>query len=498
MHPAQTTLLSPGQVFRLLGRHVALWLLPAVAIAAAAAVYAFVHEPVWEASQALAIRNEAFGAERGPGKFSHPDEMKTVQETILEVAKSRGVLAAALSEIGPPADCKNPQSWPGDRDIDKFRKLVKLVPPRGAEFGKTEVFYLLVRDNDRGRAVALNEAVFQQLRVRFQQLRDAKAQSMIDELDKTVRLAKADSDEATAVLAATESRLGSDLAELRSMQDMASSDSALRRSGEEIRAQLRELAAAEKINQELHAVTVEAQFDPARLATVPNRLLEGHPTLKRLKDGLIDAQLRTASMLGTMSADHPKIIAARETEAEIAGNLHQELAAVRNGLEVELRLAAGRRKLLEEQLAKTDARLGNLAHVRAEYSNQVAEAKNRAVLLERAEQNLAEARAQRASAAAASLLSRIDLPEAGIRPVGPAPWMIALGGAVGGLLAGFGLVFLVVPLESINAKSEEKAIVPAAEIKQEPAPAAALPPREYPAAAPRFTLLQALEAIARN
>ena len=49
---------------------------------------------------------------------------------------------------------------------------------------------------------------------------------MIDELSKTVRLAKADLDEATAELASTEHRVGSDLAELRSMQDMASSDSA--------------------------------------------------------------------------------------------------------------------------------------------------------------------------------------------------------------------------------------------------------------------------------
>ena len=46
------------------------------------------------------------------------------------------------------------------------------------------------------------------------------------------------------MLGATERGLGSDLAELRSMQEMASSDSALRHSGEDIRAQLRGNAAA--------------------------------------------------------------------------------------------------------------------------------------------------------------------------------------------------------------------------------------------------------------
>jgi uncharacterized protein involved in exopolysaccharide biosynthesis len=230
------------------------WLLPSVLIASAVGAYAFVHEESWEASQALIVRNDAAGAERGQGKFFDSDEMKTVQETILEVLKSRGVLEAALCDIGPSADCPAPEAWPTDRDIAEARKNIKLAPPKGAEFGKTEVFYLTVKAEDKNRSVALNEAVFKHLLEQFQKLRDAKAQSMIDELAKTVHLAKADLDEATGVLTVTEKHVGSDLAELRSMQDMASSDSALRRSGEEIRASIRENDAAEKVNLELLSV----------------------------------------------------------------------------------------------------------------------------------------------------------------------------------------------------------------------------------------------------
>ena len=68
------------------------------------------------------------------------------------------------------------------------------------------------------------------------------------------------------------------------------------------------------------------------------------------------------------------------------------------------------------------------------YNNQVAETTNRTRLLERAEQNLAEARAAQAGAKAASLLSCIDVPDAGIRPVGPSRAMIVLCGIAGGLL----------------------------------------------------------------
>jgi polysaccharide biosynthesis transport protein len=453
MNLTQPTIPSLNQVLHLLRAHVMQWLLPAVVIAVAAGVYAALHTPTWEASQALMVRNEASNAERSPGKFSYPEEMKTVQETILEVAKSRTVLEAALREVGPPADCKNPAAWPTDGDIVAARSNIKLLPPKGGEFGKTEVFYLNVRVTDRSRSVALNEAIFKHLQANFQELRDVKAQSIVDELTKSVSLAKADLDRATAAIQLTENRMGSDLGELRSMQDMAASDSALRRSGEEIRAQLRENVLADKANQQLLAILAAAQNDPGRLVAAPNRLLDSHPFLRRIKEGLIDAQIRTSTLMGTMTADHPKVLAAKEAEEEIGRNLHSELDIARRSVEAELRMLTERRNLLEDQLVKADARLVRMADVRATYANEVAEVKSRTTLLERAEQNLAEARATRASAKAANLISRIDMPDAGIYPIGPSRATIVLGGIFGGLLAGFGIVFLTVPVVAVSAAS---------------------------------------------
>ncbi len=192
----------------------------------------------------------------------------------------------------------------------------------------------------------------------------------------------------------------------------------------------------------------KAQSDAGRFVATPNRLLDSHPSLRRLKDGLVDAQLHTATLLGTMAADHPRVRAAKEAEEEIGRHLHNELALARRGVQFEIGMLADRRVLLESQLAKTNDRLDGLAQVRAAYANEVTETKNRAVLLERAEQNLAEARAARASAKAASLISRIDTPDAGIHPIGPGRLVIALSGIVGGLLAGFGVVFLSVPVAS--------------------------------------------------
>jgi uncharacterized protein involved in exopolysaccharide biosynthesis len=385
--------------------------------------------------------------------------MKTIQETILEIARGRGVLEAALKQVGPPVNYKQTESWPTDRDIDACRKAVKLVPPKGAEFGKTEVFYLIVRDYDRTRAIALNQAIYAQLQTRFQELRDSKAHSMVEELNKTVALAKADLDESTGRLAATEKEIGGDLAELRSMQDIGAGDSALRRSVEEIRNQLREARTAEKANLELLDVLKEAQYDPGRLVAIPNRLLESQPSLKRIKDGLVDAQLATAKLLGTRSADHPLVKSARESEEEIGRHLHDELALAIRGMEVEVNLSVQRQKLLRDQLAAATGRLNRLAEIRASYETQAAENRHRTTLAEHAEQNLAEARAELAGAKATSLISRIDTPDTGAKPIGPGRTVIAFCGILAGLITGLGVAFLSLPTNSPSSIPNKKTAV---------------------------------------
>jgi succinoglycan biosynthesis transport protein ExoP len=461
MNNSQHLPISPKEFIRVLAVRWRLWVLPALVISLGTAIFALTHNDTWEASQALIVRNEAANNEHGPGKFAQVEEMKTIQETLLEIARSRGVLEAALKQVGPPADCNDAENWPSDRDIEACRKAVKLLPPKGAEYGKTEVFYLAVRDHDRARATALNAAIYDRLQIRFQELRDAKAHSMMDELSKTVALAKADLAESTAHLSATEKHVGGDLAELRAMQDVGAGESALRRNAEEIRNQIREARATATETTELLAVLHAAQDDPGRLLAAPNRLLESQPALKRLKDGLLDAQIATAKLLGARTAEHPLVQAAQQSEEEIGRHLHDELALAVHGLKIESRLNADRQEILEDQLASTAERLNRLVEIRALYETQTAENRNRAALTERAEQNLAEARSVLAGAKVASLISRIDQPDTGAKPVGPGRAIIALGGILGGLIAGLGIVFLSLPAttpsHTVNATEENTA-----------------------------------------
>lgn len=437
-------MLNPVHLLGILRAHPWHWLGPVAIVGSLAVIYALVRPDTWAASQALIVRNEAAANSEEPGRFSHADQMKTLQETILEVARSRPVLKSALAEVGPEAGRGSDPVWPSDADIDKLSESIAVTPPQGAEFGTTEIFYLTVKNKDRQRAVALTEAVCDQLQAQLKKIRDIKASSMESELVKATMLARADLEQSTAKLTEIERQAGSDLVELRVLSGSTSGEGSLRRTSSDIRAELRQACENKKANEEMLDVLEAAQKDPGRLMAAPNRLFETQQSLRRLKDGLLDAQLETAKLRGSMLDSHPTVMAAADAEKEIGLHLHNELAIAIRGLDSEVQMDSDRIDLLNEQLDNVEGRLEKLAGVRATYSNLVAEATHRSLLLEQAERNLAQARASKAGAVAVSLISRIGTPETGSRPVGPGRAAIALMGILGGLLAGFGLLLLTV------------------------------------------------------
>src|SRR5262249_55411950 len=158
-------------------------------------------------------------------------------------------------------------------------------------------------------------------------LRDQKAQSLIAELNKTVDLAKADLAATTGELTKIESEVGPDLGELRMLNDVAGGDSPLRRSINEMDQELRQARQSIDANKELLSLLEASKTDARSLAAAPNRLLEAQPVLRRLKDGLVDAQLRTSQLSGNMTANHPSVVAAKISEQEIADHVRDEIDA---------------------------------------------------------------------------------------------------------------------------------------------------------------------------
>jgi uncharacterized protein involved in exopolysaccharide biosynthesis len=215
--------------------------------------------------------------------------------------------------------------------------------------------------------------------------------------------------------------------------------------------EIRQAQLAHRNNEELLALLLEAQQDHAQLLATPNRLLESQPALRRLKDGLVDAQLRTAQLQGNMSASHPQVLAAVEAEVEIRRHLHNELALAIRGLQVELRLTNERLSSLKLQLGNSRERMTRLAGLRAAYVNLVQEVTQRNKMLEQTRKDLSEARSSQAAALTASLISRVDEPDTGSRPVSPGRTLIVLIGLASGLLTGAGVLCLTVTPQSPHA-----------------------------------------------
>ncbi len=440
--------ISPGVLLGSMRRHWRRGLLAAVTVAGAVAAYGMLKQPKWEASQAVSVRNEAASTWNAPGKFRHDNELKMLEETLLEVAKSRGILKATLAKVGPPQDWTPNETWPTEQSIDDLRQAVTIAPPKGSEFGKTEILYLTAKDTSRSRAIIMVEALFQQLDRGLTDLRDRRIQGTVAELDQAAELARDELEAANKRLIQMEQLVGGDLVELRLLHQSASGSSDLQRNFVDAQNELRQLRQAQTVATDLLALVNVSQANPQALLAVPNALLESQPTIRRLKDGLSDAQLRTATLRGYMSDVHPRVIASTHAEESIHRSMMQELAVASRGVEAELSLLAARNHSLEKQLKQMREQRDRLAQIRVEYTNLTSNVEHRRTLLEQTERTLSEAKANLAAARSCSLISPLGEPNCGSQPVGPGRSVIAATGVCGGLLAGVGLLFLTVPLPS--------------------------------------------------
>lgn len=436
---------SPAGFFRAVREHRGRWLWPAVVVASAVGFYGVIRPNTWEARQALVVRNEAAGNLEGPGKFRGPEDLKVTQETILEIGKSPEVLAAALKRVGPPAGYSDPTAWPTARDVEDFAQDVRFTPPKGAELGKTEVFYAQVKNGNPERAKELAAALSNEMQSRFGDLRNLRAESMIAEMNRSVELAKADLTTSTAKLSEMERSVGGDLAELRNLHELSSGDSDLRQQALAVANELRQAEHAQHNNEELLKVLEAAKSNPDQLLTTPNELLQSQPTLRRLKEGLVDAQLRTAQLSGGLTENHPSYKAAKNAETAVTTDVHNEIDHAIAGLQVEGRLNADRVERLQSKLDGIHDRLAKIAGLRADYSNLVAQVEHSEKLVEEAQRNLTAARAGQTSANSGSLITLLGNPDTGTRPIGMSRAATIVAGVGGGLATGLGVLFLTVP-----------------------------------------------------
>ena len=422
-----------------------LWLGAAIGFGALGATYSLLRTDHYLARQPLVVRDEANSAVDRMGRFASASALRAAQETVLDIAHNRTVVAAAMCEIGPPNE-NAPADWPTVTDVDDaIEQSVNVIAPQGEEFGGTEVIYLQTKAESQQRAIDLCNAMFKNLTNHLRKVRQVRADSVIEELSYTRDLAQEKLDKVAAEMQKMESLLGEDLGDLRNLNDAISGDSATRRALENARLKMQNEEVRLRKMQSLLDLLVQGAKDPDQLLINGDDLLRSQPSLQRLKEGLIDAQLQASKLVGVYTAENPKRKAAEATEREIRHRIVQETQSVINAMQPALDVQTAETKELADQVRTMTQKLAVLAEARTTYADIDADLRNRQQQLANAEQRLSEAEANRKAALSTSLVASLGDPIGTDKPVGPGGTSITIGSVVAGLLFGLGTVFLVAP-----------------------------------------------------
>ncbi len=422
-----------------------LWIGATVIFGVAGAGFALLSTDVYSARQPLVVRDEATGAYDRLGRFPSQTELKAAQETILEMTQDPAVVSRALEQIGPP-DGEDRESWPSSKVVESVTKgSVNLTAPKGTEFGNTEVVYLSVKSSSPKRATAFCQAMYANLTTHLRNVRRVRADSMIQELHVARDLAKQNLEEAAARIREVEIQFGQDLGELRNLNDSISGDGATRRALEVTVAELQTAEQQLVQLQSLYEVLSIGAKDADKMLISGSDLLTSQPSLLRLKDGLIAAQLNTSQLSGSYTELNPKRRAALATEDRIRTQMHQEIESVLKGMQPRLELSQKKVQRLKDKKKMQGERLDRLALARTDYAKIDAEVKRRTTLLGEAERALTDAEASRSAALSTNLVSELGPPQVTDNPIGPSSALVAIGSSMAGLLFGLGAVFLVAP-----------------------------------------------------
>ena len=424
------------------------WIIPAAVVITVVSVYAAHHRDQWEAWQAVLVRSDASSRDDGSGEFRNWDEMKRVEETILEVARSRPVIESTLKQLGADPDRVTNEStgeWPTTEAIARFREAIQIDPPKGAEFGKTEIFYVKVRAYNPERAMDLVSAVCRNLQIEFARVREARVLSTIAELKAKMALSEKELAVATRSLTEMESAVGEDLVLLRMLERAATGHADVTNAFSQAESSLRSLRSDFLIKLKLLEQLRSARQQPEPLDAISNDTLEHLPELKSLKEALTEAELELAHLSGNLTDKYPLVIAARGRVREVSEMITVTIESSIRNLQAETQIVDSRAGILESDVMDLKQRLDHVARLRAEYSNLLSRVSNAQILVAETQRKLADAAGRQVAVADTNLINPIGEPECSHGPVGPSQMEVLLVGIAGGLITGLGFLVLTAP-----------------------------------------------------
>ena len=454
----------------------ALWIVPICAALLIGTLIAFLGPKKWDATQAFFVREELIGRIVGPGRFDSLDTMKTAQETIQEISKRPGVLHRMLKQIGHDSNRPLSADWPSDEDIESIQGAISFYAPGGAEVGKTEVLILKIVASSRERAKMMAQTLFDEAQAELRRVRTNRALSMEKEVTVAANLAQQRLATSAKAVSKIEAQVGSDLSELRSLNDSLSGTSEIRRMDSKIQEELRAAQTELESNIKQQETLAAALNDPSILVATPKELLNLQPSLAHLKNKLLDAQAEQATVRGRYKDVHPTAEAAGLVVEDMRNQITRELSNAQRGLETQISLAQMKIDGLLKRSDQLNQRLGKLAGLRVYYSQAVDTMRRCEEDLQQTQQELGQAMAIRQVADTVDLITRVDDAQASTQPVGPSKKTLLAGCLLAGLTMGLGLIVIITPndepLPPLNLRTPQMDPAQVSETTQPPVEAA--------------------------
>ena len=422
-----------------------LWVGATIVFGLMGSCYALFSADKYSARQPLIVRDQANGSVLRLGRFASMTDLKAAQETVLEMTQSHEVVRNALQQIGP-VDGEDPTEWPSTTVVEgTIKSSVNLVAPKGSDFGNTEVVYLEVKAEDKARTVEFSRAMYDSLTEHLRKVRRVRADSVIMELQFARDMAQQNLDEVASRMQEIEATFGADLGDLRNLNDSISGDGAGRRGLTDATKELDDAETELTRLKSLYQLLVTGAENPQHMLVSGSDLLSDQPSLQRLKDGLIDAQLRSSELSGIYTMENPKRKAALSAEGEIRERMKQEIVAVIQAMQPRIALEEKRIASLEAKREAISVRLEKIAVARTNYAKIDDELDHRTTLLEEADRALTEAQASRTAALSTNLVEELGPAQVTDKPIGPSGSLVAVGASMAGLIFGLGAVFLIAP-----------------------------------------------------
>lgn len=446
------------------------WLLivPTIGFFALSASYATLGPKKWRATQVFHLRDEMIGRQNRPGHFSSLDDMKTAQETVLEIARNANVVGRVLQTL-------NDGKSPSKEDIEEAQGAIQISASNGAELGKTELIRLSVVDRTPERASEFCQQLTGEMETELRTVRYNRACSMVAELDRAVDSAKRSLAEIAAQIEEFELKLGPDLVDLRNLIEPTSADNLLNRTLNQITTELRAAQVLLESVSTQRKLLQDSLHEVNAIVAMPNDLVMSQPALQRLKDALVDAQLKLANLRGEYNDNHPKVAAALEALNGIEQAMKRELELAIRSLSDQIQIYEANVAHLAAVQSATSVRLQKLTEQRVIYDQLNEEYKRRDTVLRDAQAAVSQADSIKVAAQSVDLLTRVNEVQVASRPEGLSKRTLVGSTTLLGFFIGLGLIMLF-------SGSEPRSLAQLIAQATEPAPAIAPTIKEPPAA----------------